>query len=174
MNLKKIQQGCEKAFMEMVDECTPALRSYLAPKLYGREELDDLLQEIFIAAYKGRFTLKKTDSIQPWLKGIARNKLKLFYRTKFRRQKMTLNFQEFILASIDENSEDHSGNDERNILVKCIEKLPAKLNRLVRLRHLSGIKVKDLAREEECSESQISVNLFRARQKLKECLEKHR
>ena len=174
MNLKKLQQGCEKAFMEMVEECTPALRSYLAPKLYGREEMADLLQEVFIAAYKGRKTLRNSDKVLPWLKGIARNKLKLFYRTKFRRQKMTLGFQEFIMASIGDNMDDHSGNEEKNILLKCIEKLPARLQKLIKLRHLSGVRVKDLALKEDCSESQLSVNLFRARQKLKECVEKHR
>lgn len=160
--------------MEMVDECTPMLKSYIINKLYGFEDLDDLVQEVFIAAYKGRSTIQSTDNLEAWLKGIARNKLKLLYRTKSRRQKMNLNFHEFVIASIDENSDDHCGNEEKNILKKCIKKLPEKLSKLVSLRHLSGVKVKDLAVRENCSESQLSVNLFRARQKLKECVEKYR
>lgn len=174
MNLKKIRQGNEQAFMDMVEECTPVLKSYIINKLYGFEDLDDLVQEVFIAAYKGRHTIRSTENIEAWLKGIARNKLKLLYRTKSRRQRMNLNFQEFVIASIDENSDDHCGNEEKKILQFCIKKLPEQLKKLVTLRHLSGIRVKDLAEKEGCSESQLSVNLFRARQKLRECVEKNR
>ena len=77
---------------------------------------------MFISAYNGRLTLKDGNKIEAWLKGIARNKLKLFYRTRFRRQKMTLNFQEFISASIEENYDDHQGVEEKRILQKCIRK----------------------------------------------------
>ena len=173
MNIKKIKQGNEDAFMEMVAEHAPSLRAYLVNKLYGHQDLEDIVQEVFISAYNGRKTLKDGNKIEAWLKGIARNKLKLFYRTKFRRQKMTLNFQAFISASIEENFDDHQGTEEKNILKKCIRKLPIRLRQLVTLRHLSGVRVKDLAEDEGCSESQVSVNLFRAREKLKECVQRN-
>lgn len=173
MNLKKLRQGDEQAFLAMVAECAPSVRSYLIDKLYGHQDLEDIVQEVFIAAYQGRGTLRDEKKIEAWLKGIARNKLKLFYRTKFRRQKMTLNFQEFISSSIEENVDDHQGAEERKTLKKCIRKLPAKLRNLVTLRHLVGVRVKDLAEKECCSESQVSVSLFRAREKLKACVEKN-
>jgi len=173
VNIKKIKQGHEDAFMKMVDEYAPSVRAYLVNKIYGHQDLEDIVQEVFIAAYSGRRTLNDASKIEPWLKGIARNKLKLFYRTKFRRQKMTLNFQEFISASIEENFDDHQGIEERRILQNCIRKLPAKLRKLVTLRHISGVRVKELAAEEDCSESQVSVNLFRAREKLKECVQRN-
>lgn len=173
MNLKKFRKGDEETFMDLVAEYAPAVRAYLAGRLYGYQDLEDLVQETFIAAYHAKHSLNDVKNLEAWLKGIARNKLKLYYRTKFRRQEMTLNFQEFISASIEENFDDHQGIEERKILQKCIRKLPAKLRRLVTLRHLSGIRVKDLAEDEGCSESQVSVNLFRAREKLKECVQRN-
>lgn len=159
--------------MALVTEYAPAIRCYLVSKLFGHQDLEDIVQEVFISAFNGRKSLRDQSKIEPWLKGIARNKLKLFYRTKFRRRKMTLNFQEFISSSIEENFDNHQGVEERKILEMCIKKLPEKLRKLVKLRHLSGVRVKDLAAKESCSESQVSVNLFRAREKLKDCVEKN-
>lgn len=173
MDIKKIKQGDEEAFMALVAEYAPAIRSYLVSKLFGHQDLEDIVQEVFISAFNGRKSLRDQSKLEPWLKGIARNKLKLFYRAKFRRRKMTLNFQEFISSSIEENYDDHQGVEERRILEICMNKLPLKLKALVRLRHLSGIRVKDLAVKEGCSESQVSVNLFRAREKLKDCVERN-
>ncbi len=173
MNVKKIIQGDEKAFLEMVAQYAPSIRAYLVGRLYGHQDLEDIVQEVFIAAFQGRKSLKDKNKIESWLKGIARNKLKLFYRTQSRRQKMTLSFKDFVVASIDENFDDHPGSEEKKILQYCIKKLPEKLRKLVNLRHLSGVRVKDLAKKEDCSETQVSVNLFRAREKLKDCVEKN-
>ena len=171
--IRRIKRGNEDAFMQMVREFTPSLRAYLSPKVYGHQDLDDILQEVFIAAYNARLKLNTDSHLEAWLKGIARNKLKLFYRTQSRRLKMNDNFMDFVLASLDDEDGILQGED-RSILQKCIRKLPEKLRSLINLRHLEGVKVKDLADKQKCSESQISVNLFRARQKLRECLEMNR
>ena len=172
--IRRIKRGNEEAFMEMVREHTPVLRAWLSSRIYGHQDLDDLLQEVFIAAYNARGKLHSDSRIEAWLKGIARNKLKLFYRTQSRRLKMNDNFMDFVVASIDQEENDIVQGEDHSILQSCIRKLPKKLKSLVNMRHLEGCKVKDIAREQGCSESQISVNLFRARQKLRECMEMNR
>jgi RNA polymerase sigma-70 factor (ECF subfamily) len=168
--IRRIKRGNEDAYMHMVREHSPSLRAYLAPKVYGHQDLDDIVQEVFIAAYNARAQLHSESQLEAWLKGIARNKLKLFYRTQSRRLKMTDRFAAFVVASIEEEISSVKV-DDKSILAQCIRKLPEKLRRLVKLRHLEGVKVKKIAELQECSESQISVNLFRARQKLRECVE---
>ena len=168
--IRRIKRGNEDAYMHMVQEYSPSLRAYLAPKVYGHQDLDDILQEVFIAAYNARAKLHSESHIEAWLKGIARNKLKLFYRTQSRRLKMSDRFADFILACIEEE-EFCVKVEEQSILARCMGKLPEKLRSLVNLRHLEGVKVKKIAEQQGCSEAQISVNLFRARQKLRQCVE---
>ena len=90
--------------MELVDSHTPVLRAWLSTRVYGHQDLEDIIQEVFIAAFNARNTLHSESHLEAWLKGIARNKLKLFYRSKSRRNKMNENFLDFVLASIDANN----------------------------------------------------------------------
>jgi RNA polymerase sigma-70 factor, ECF subfamily len=172
--VKSLKKGDDEAFMRLVREFTPSLRAWLTMRLYGHQDIDDLTQETFIAAYKAKERLHDDSNLDVWLKGIARNKLRHFYRTQSRSLKMKDSFQKFVSASIDIEDNDIVQSEDHYILQKCIRKLPFKLSQLVNLRHLNGIKVKEIAVTQKCSESHVSVNLFRARQKLRQCLEKNR
>jgi len=53
----------------------------LAPR---RDLVDDLVQEVFLAAFNGLQSFQGTSSLRSWLLGIARHKVEDYYRSQLR------------------------------------------------------------------------------------------
>ena len=168
--INQAQKGSEKAFLEIVGLYEAEVRIFFAARLPKNADLDDLIQETFIAAHRNLHTLEEPEFIKAWLKGIARNKLKMYFRSLQRRDRMQAEFKEFISDCIHEELDQEER--ERNSLKTCLKKLPEHLKDLIIRRHLKNEKVKDIARDSGRSESAVSVALHRARQSLRQCLER--
>ena len=59
-----------------------ALKRFVRFKIADREDAEDIIQEVLIAAYRQYGQLKRKESFQSWLIGIARNKCMDWYRKK--------------------------------------------------------------------------------------------
>lgn len=77
------QAGDESAYQNILERYTPLLAGYFAGKT-DRSATEDLVQEVFMSAFRNIRTLRSSSKLGPWLLGIARNKLKDFYRSRVR------------------------------------------------------------------------------------------
>ena len=59
--LDQIEGGDRDAFQQIVRAFSLPLRSYIAARVYHRDELDDLTQEVFIAAYGSLAAFRRGD-----------------------------------------------------------------------------------------------------------------
>ena len=74
-----------KATAEFVDRYSDDIYRYVRSRLAPRYELaDDLLQEIFLAAWESLSRYRATGSLQAWIMGIARHKVEDYYRERLR------------------------------------------------------------------------------------------
>ena len=74
-----------KATAAFVDRYSGALHSYLRRRLIPRPDLvEDVLQEVFLAAWENLREFKGRSSLKSWLLGIARHKVEDYYRSKVR------------------------------------------------------------------------------------------
>ena len=70
-----------KATAEFVDTYTDAVYSFIRRRLNPREDLvDDLVQDVFIAAWENLASFRGSSSLRGWLLGIARHKVEEYYR----------------------------------------------------------------------------------------------
>jgi RNA polymerase sigma-70 factor, ECF subfamily len=86
-------------------------------RLLGRhEELDDFVQDVFVAAMRGDSSLRDASAIKPWLAGIAVN----LARGRIRRRKMRARF--FFAAPHDFNAVAGAGAspEERALLARVL------------------------------------------------------
>ena len=67
-------------------EAFDELYKFFAPMVHGiilarvpRDEVDDIVQEVFLSAYKNLHTLRDQNAIGAWLAMIARNRAVEFY-----------------------------------------------------------------------------------------------
>lgn len=125
------KSGEKEAFRYLIDRYTPSIYNFIT-RLVRRENASDLVQEIFIKAWKklNSFDSSKA-SFKTWLFTIARNSA-----TDFLRKHKTINFSDlitdeqedsFIETILDENplpDEALQKLQDTEILNKLLEKLP--------------------------------------------------
>jgi DNA-directed RNA polymerase specialized sigma24 family protein len=74
--------GDGDAFVEMISRHETAVGGYLARRA-GREMAEDLLGEVWIAAYESRGSYDRAfPDARPWLLGVALNRLRRYWRTR--------------------------------------------------------------------------------------------
>ena len=74
-----------KATAEFVARYADDLHSYVRSRLAPRyEQVDDLVQEVFLAAWESLGNYRGTGSLQAWVIGIARHKVEDYYRERLR------------------------------------------------------------------------------------------
>lgn len=75
-----------KAAAEFVARCADPIYAYACSRLTPRTDLaEDLVQEVFLAAWKNLSDFRGQASLEAWLLGIARHKLEDHYRERLRR-----------------------------------------------------------------------------------------
>src|SRR5262245_47263214 len=172
--LDDIGRGRTESFGGIVRAYALPLRSYLASQIHHLEDVDDLAQEVFLAALESLPTFRRGDDFGAWLRGIARNKLLVFFRSQSRRSKALQEFRDKVEALVGDDLERVAASDwaetiERLLL--CIARLPERLRRVVRAG-LDGDKPAELAAALSTTVGVIYNLHHRANQLLRECLRK--
>jgi RNA polymerase sigma-70 factor len=155
-------------------EQAPMLRVYLRC-LVRRSDVDDLLQESLVAAWKSLDRYDRAQPLGPWLRGIARNiALAHFRKTS---QTATL-FDPAWLAALEDRcatvqAQPGDTLDEKLVgLRDCIEQLPEPYRQSIQLRYQQSIVGEALAAQLAITMENLKKRLQRARVWLGECLQK--
>jgi RNA polymerase sigma-70 factor (ECF subfamily) len=74
-----------KATAEFVDRYSDHVYRYVRTRLAPRfEQVEDLVQEIFLGAWESLSHYRATGSLQAWVMGVARHKVEDYYRERLR------------------------------------------------------------------------------------------
>ena len=79
--LYRIKQGDIDRYEIIVKKYTGRIHQYISSKLFNKEEVDDIVQTTFIRFYKAINRFDETKQILPYLYEIAKNELKMFFRS---------------------------------------------------------------------------------------------
>ena len=135
----------------------------------NRADAEDVVQETMIRVWNRRDEWEQIESMEAFCLTICRN-LSL---DKLRRMD---NHAETLSASHDPQDNSYGANPEEQIVQRdrvmmvkrLIEQLPEKQRSCVQLRDIEGKSYKDIATIMNISEEQVKVNIFRARQAVKQ------
>ena len=172
--IAQVAHGRTEAFGQLVRYYALPLRSYLASQVYHLDDVDDLAQEVFLAALGSMATFQRGEDFGAWLRGIARNKLLVYFRTESRRNRTLQRFREEVTARIDDDLERAAAADQSEMmeqLLRCIAELPERFRRVVRAG-LDGDKPAELAKALSTTVGMIYNLHYRANQLLRACLQK--
>lgn len=78
----KVKNGEINYFEIIVKKYTSKIYNFFKAKISNKEDIDDLVQNTFISFYKSINRFDENLPILPYLYQIARNELKMFYRSK--------------------------------------------------------------------------------------------
>ena len=171
--LDEVARGRTEAFGRVVHAYALPLRGYVASQVHHLDDVDDLAQEVFLAALKSLSSFRRGDDFEAWLRGIARNKVRLYFRSRSRHHQALRRFRDEVTRLLEDDLEraasDHAEMVER--LLRCVSQLPERLRRVVRAG-LDGDRPADLARALSTTVGVIYNLHYRANQLLRECLRK--
>jgi len=172
--LDEIAGGNVDAFRWIIRRYELPLRSYLCSQVYDLDVVDDLAQEVFIAAYRSLPTFQRGQDFGRWLRGIARLKLQMYFRSTARRQNAMERFRQEAARLLQEHLEQEATEHHTaaiEALLRCIGRLPEKLRRVVRAG-LDGTKPVLLAQALSTSVGAVYNLHYRANQLLRDCVRK--
>jgi RNA polymerase sigma-70 factor (ECF subfamily) len=140
----------------------------IALKILGRDdEVDDLVQDVFIKAHRGLSKLNDPQAIRPWLATIA-------VRMARRRLRLHWFSRVFRLGDAGHTLVDTTANPEQRALVtsvyRCLDRLPADERIVWVLRQVEGQTLEQVAETCGCSLSTVQRRLRAAREFLDDAL----
>ncbi len=169
-----VLRGTPDAFLAVVRAQGPPLRAFLASQIFHLDDVDDLAQEIFIAAYRSLHTFRRGEDFGAWLRGIARHKLARYFEQTSRRSTAMKSFHEDAIHLLNDELEAAAARtraEHLQAMLRCIGKLGERLRHVVRSL-LDGGKAAALAKELNTTPGAIYQLQYRALQTLRECTTK--
>ena len=135
----------------------------------NREEAEDVVQETMIKVWNRRDQWPQLDSIEAFCLTICRN-LSLDKLRRMDNQAQSLG------DDIDPTDLSHSSNPEQitiqrdrsRMVRQLINELPERQRTCMQLRDIEGKSYRDIAQILDITEQQVKINIFRARQAVKE------
>jgi len=156
--VKSVLEGDREGFGKLYALYAPMVHGILLSRV-PRDEVDDLVQDIFLHAFKKLDTLRDWAAFGPWIAMIARNRAMDFHR----RSKETVEVTE------DLRSTDTSLSKAKEIL-ELIRGLPEAYRETLVLRLVEGMTGPEIAERTGLTPASVRVNLHRGMKQLREKL----
>jgi RNA polymerase sigma-70 factor (ECF subfamily) len=173
--VQRAQQGDVKAFDRLVAEYQGRIYALLYHMTSNREDAEDLVQEVFVKAYKALPKFRGQSSFYTWVYRIAVNRAINFVKTRKRRRGLSLDDVDLAIER-DPALVELSGNEtplRQMKLAEMQEKLNEALQTLsenhrtvVVLHDIQGLPHQEIGELLGCSTGTVRSRLFYARQQL--------
>jgi RNA polymerase sigma-70 factor (ECF subfamily) len=172
-----------------IENYSDALYTFTLQRVNSTTQAEDIVQEIFLSAWRARDTYNGTASEKNWLYTICKNKIIDYYRKASTHKE--------VLAGNDENDDLFFGDDGHfkentkaqewnidssntidtkefySILSKCKSKLKAIQQSVFSMKYLEDIETNDICETLGITTQNYWVLMHRAKLQIRACLEKN-
>ncbi len=156
--VERVYAGDEEAFNEIYKIFAPLVHGIVLARV-PRDEAADVVQEVFLAAYKNLHTLRDKNAVGAWLAMIAGNRAAEFYRQAKPTEELPEDFR----------GKDDSQTEAREILT-AIRALPETYKETLILRLVEGMTGQEIAERTGLTPESVRVNLHRGMKLLRQKL----
>jgi RNA polymerase sigma-70 factor, ECF subfamily len=153
--VKAVLDGDRDAFGRLYELFAPMVHGILLARI-PRSEVDDLVQDIFLHAFRKLHTLRDWAAFGPWIAMIARNRAMDFYR----RTKETVEVTEDLRSTDMQTS-------RANEILELIRALPEAYRETLILRLVEGMTGPEIAARTGLTPASVRVNLHRGMKQLR-------
>ncbi len=180
---KALEDGDEQAFAELMQRYKMAVYHMILKMVRNVDDAEDLTIEAFAKAFKNLHKFKKDYTFSTWLFRIATNNAIDFIRKK-KLKTLSLNttFKNDSGDDVNIDVEDENLNPQQEaiktqkieLVQMFVTKLPAKYQRLVKLRYFEELSYDEIAKELDAPLGTIKAQLYRARELMYELVKSKR
>ena len=156
--VRAVLEGDRDGFNELYGLYAPLVHGILLARV-PRAEVDDLVQDIFLHAFKKLHTLRDGSAFGPWIAMIARNRAVDFHR----RSRETVEINDDLRGS---DTHDSRATE----ILELIRNLPEAYRETLVLRLVEGMTGPEIAARTGLTAASVRVNLHRGMKLLRERL----
>ena len=156
MLVRAVLNGERDRFARLYEMYAPLVHGILLARV-PRDEVDDLVQDIFLHALKKLHTLRDPKAFAPWIAMIARNRAMDFYRSS--RETVEVTEQMAIARSPSRTAKE---------ILDLIRQLPDAYRETLVLRFVEGMTGPEIATRTGLTPASVRVNLHRGTKLLRE------
>jgi RNA polymerase sigma-70 factor (ECF subfamily) len=156
--VRAVLEGDRDGFNELYGLYAPLVHGILLARV-PRAEVDDLVQDIFLHAFKKLHTLRDGSAFGPWIAMIARNRAVDFHR----RSRETVEINDDLRGS---DTHDSRATE----ILELIRNLPEAYRETLVLRLVEGMTGPEIAARTGLTAASVRVNLHRGIKLLRERL----
>ena len=170
--VSRVQKGDKRAFDLLVLKYQYKVHAIVGRYINDHEEINDVVQEAFIKAYRALKNFRGDSQFYTWLYRIAVNTAKNYLVARNRRPPASdVDVEDAEYYSGSENLKDVASperqlfKDELEAVVdSAIRGLPEDLRTAVTLREFEGLSYEDIATVMDCPVGTVRSRIFRARE----------
>jgi RNA polymerase sigma factor (sigma-70 family) len=167
-----VRRGHSGAFEALVSRYNARLLAFCRHMLGSREDAEDVLQEVFAAAYNAMLGDNREINVRPWLYRIARNRSLNHLR---RAQAIGVDSMDIHFAEGGQSTGDKVfKREEFRLLVGDVQRLPETQRTALLLREIDDLSYDQIAEAMETTVPAVKSLLVRARVSLAEAAEARR
>ena len=156
--VEAVRGGDRESFARLYDVYAPMVHGILLARVpYG--EVDDLVQDVFLMAFKRIQSLREAGAFGGWLAMIARNRAVDFHRRKKETEELS-----------DDIARSSSVDPEAAEALQLIRTLPEAYRETLVLRLVEGMTGPEIAERTGLTPASVRVNLHRGMKLLREKL----
>lgn len=157
--VRAVLDGDRESFSTLYGQFAPLVHGILLARV-PRLEVEDLVQDIFLHAFRKLHTLREAAAFGPWIAMIARNRAMDFHR----RWRATIEINE------EQSSDDRSRRARAEEILDVIRSLPEAYRETLVLRLVEGMTGPEIALRTGLTAASVRVNLHRGMKKLRKQL----
>jgi RNA polymerase sigma-70 factor (ECF subfamily) len=154
------RRGDRRAFGALFEAYSAMVHGILLARVAPRH-VDDLMQDVFVAALERIAGLQNVEAFGGWLAAIARNRATDFHRTKKPTAELDDDFAD---------ARDESARAEAERILREIQALPEAYRETLVLRLVEGMSGPEIAERVGMTPESVRVNLHRGMKMLRERL----
>jgi RNA polymerase sigma-70 factor (ECF subfamily) len=157
--VRAVLDGDRESFATLYGQFAPLVHGILLARV-PRLEVEDLVQDIFLHAFRKLHSLRDAAAFGPWIAMIARNRAMDFHRSS----RATVEIEELPA------SDDRGRKARAEEILDVIQSLPEAYRETLVLRLVEGMTGPEIASRTGLTAASVRVNLHRGMKKLREQL----
>lgn len=177
--VERAQHGDKHAFGLLVAKYQRKLGRLLSRFIRNPTEVEDVVQEAFIKAYRALPSFRGESAFYTWLYRIGINAAKNYLVSEGRRPPTTTEFDSEEAEGFEDAEQLRNINTPENELMskqvaetvnKAMDSLPEELKTAITLREIEGLSYEEIANMMNCPIGTVRSRIFRARETIAERL----
>jgi RNA polymerase sigma-70 factor (ECF subfamily) len=165
-----VQRGDSDAFGVLVERYEKKLLRYGRKFLANREDIEDIVQDVFISGYQNMQSFDVSQKFSPWIYRIAHNAFVNGLKRKERSPFVLVDFDTILAHAVSEETgvSDRDMKDMKDMIERGLGELAPKYREVLILYYLEEMSYKEISEILQVPVGTVGIRIKRAKEALRE------